>query len=72
MGEKQAVTTDADNLPFGLPLKSADIAPPVTFRCRRCGAVCQWEEPHGFDCQVATAEQKRKRVMGVKSGAGTK
>jgi len=57
MSEKQAVTLDADTLPVVLPLKHADIAPPLTFICRRCGAVCQWEEPHGFDCQVTRTEQ---------------
>ena len=63
MSEKQAVTLDADQLPVVLHLKHADIAPPLTFICRRCGTVCQWEEPHGFDCQVTTIEQQRKRVM---------
>jgi hypothetical protein len=57
--ETQAVTLDADELPFGLHLKPADIAPPLTFICRRCGAVCPWEEPHGFDCQGVTTEQQR-------------
>ena len=63
---------DADTLPFGLHLKPGDIAPPLTFICRRCGAVCLWEEPHGFDCQVAMAEQQRKRVMGEDAEAGKK
>ena len=61
MSETQDVTIDANQLPVGLPLKYADIAPPLTFICRRCGAVCPWEEPHGFDCQGATTEQQRKR-----------
>ena len=61
MNEKQAVTLDADEPPFGLHLQHADIAPPLTFMCRRCGAVCPWEEPHGFDCQLATTEQQRER-----------
>jgi hypothetical protein len=30
------------------------------------------EEPHGFDCQVATTEQQRKRVMGDDAEAGKK
>lgn len=72
MSETQAVPIDADTLPVDLHLKHADIAPPLTFICRRCGAECQWEEPHGFDCQVVTAKQQRKRVMGVKSEAGKK
>ena len=57
MSETQAVTNDADTLPVVWHLTHADIAPPLTFICRRCGAVCQWEEPHGFDCQVAMTEQ---------------
>jgi hypothetical protein len=72
MSEEQAVTIDADKLPVVLHLKHADIAPPLTFICRRCGAVRQWAEPHGFDCQVATTEQQRKRVMGDDSEAGKK
>jgi hypothetical protein len=57
--ETQAVITDADIRPFVLHLKPADIAPPLTFICRRCDAVCPWEEPHDFDCQGATTEQQR-------------
>ena len=66
------MTIDADTLLFDLHLTHADIAPPLTFPCRRCGAVCQWEEPHGFDCQGATTEQQRQRVMGDESKAGKK
>jgi hypothetical protein len=58
MSETQAVPLDADELPFGLLLKHADIAPPLTFMCRHCGAVYPWEEPHDFDCQGATAKQQ--------------
>jgi hypothetical protein len=72
MSEKQVVTIDADKPPFGLHLKHADIAPPLTFLCRRCGTERLWEEPHGFDCQVATTEQKRKRVMGDDPEEGKK
>ena len=72
ISETQAVKIDADTLPFGLHLKHADIPPPLTFICWRCGAVCQWEEPHGFDCQIATTEQKWKRVMGENAEAGKK
>jgi hypothetical protein len=55
---EKTVTTDADEPPFGLHLKHADIAPPLTFMCRRCGAVGPWEEPHDFDCQGARTEQQ--------------
>jgi len=72
MSETQAVTIDADKLPGDLQLTHANIAPPLTFICRRCSAVCQWAEPHGFDCQGAMTEQKRKRVMGDDSEAGKK
>jgi hypothetical protein len=72
LSEQQAVTIDADKPPIDLHLKHADIAPPLTFICRRCGAVCQWEEPHGFDCQVATTEQQRERMMGNDAEAGKK
>lgn len=72
MSKKQAVPTDADKLPFGLHLKPAAIAPPLTFICRRCGAVCQWAEPHRFDCQVAMTEQQRKQVMGDEKEASKK
>jgi hypothetical protein len=37
MNETQAVTIDADQLPVGLHLTHADIAPSLTFICRRCG-----------------------------------
>ena len=72
MSETQAVTIDTDTLPVVLHLKHANIAPPNTFICRRCGAVRQWNEPHGFDCQAATTEQQRKRVMGDDAKAGGK
>jgi hypothetical protein len=70
MSETQAVPLDADELPIVLPLKHAAIAPPLTFLCRRCGAVCPWGEPHGFDCPGATTE--RQRVMGEGTEAGKK
>lgn len=62
VSEKQAVTIDVDQRSFGLQLKHADMTPPPTFLCRRCGTERLWEEPHGFDCQVATTEQQRKRT----------
>jgi hypothetical protein len=71
MSEK-TIPTDADKLPVVLHLKHADIAPPLTFICRRCGTVCRWAEPHGFDCQVATIEQQRKQVMGDDTETGKK
>jgi hypothetical protein len=70
--EEQAATIDADTRPVVLHLKHAEIAPPLTFICRRCGVVCQWEEPHGFDCQGATTEQQRTWVIGDKSETGKK
>jgi hypothetical protein len=72
MSKTQAVTLDADNLPVVLHLKHADIAPPLTFICRRCGTEHLWSEPHGLDCQVATTEQQRKRVKGDDAEAGKK
>ena len=72
VSELQAVPIDADQLPFGLHLKPANIAPPLTFMCRRCGAVCPWGEPHDFDCRVATTEQQRKRVKGDNTEAEKK
>jgi hypothetical protein len=58
MSETQAVTIDADKRPAVLRLTHADIAPPLTFICWRCGTVCRWAEPHGFACQVAITEQQ--------------
>jgi hypothetical protein len=72
MSEAQAVTIDAGKPPVGLLLKHAAIAPPRTFLCRRCGAMCPWEEPHGFDCPGATTERQRQRVMGEEAEAGKK
>ena len=58
--EQQAALTDADTVPFGLHLKPADIAPPVTFRCRRCDTERLWTEQECSGC----------RSQGTKAKAG--
>jgi hypothetical protein len=70
MIETQAVPIDVDKLPFVLHLKYADIAPPLTLICRRCGTERLWTERECFGCQVAMTEQQRQRVMGDDSEAG--
>jgi hypothetical protein len=59
---EKTVTIDADKPPVVLHLKHADIAPPLTLICRRCGTERLWTEPRGFDCQVEMTEQQRKRA----------
>ena len=70
MSETQAVTIDADKLPVVWQLKHADIAPPLTLICRRCGTERLWTERECFGCQVAMVEQQRKRVMRDDAEAG--
>ena len=61
VSEKQAVATDVGKLPFGLHLTHGDIAPPVTFRCRRCETERLWAERECVGCQSQTTAQKRQR-----------
>ena len=72
MIEKQVITIDADTLPVVWPLTHADMAPPLTLICRRCGTERLWDERECFGYQVATTEQRRKRVMGDNAEADKK
>jgi hypothetical protein len=59
------VTTNADNLHFGLPLTPADIAPPITFRCRHCGTERLWAEQECSGGRLETTKQERGRGNGT-------